>query len=128
MLNFNDPVAQKDGSIKPLSEGSGGGGGGIKYSTEETKIGKFLNKDMYSRVFEFSAPITISNTTWQKVDIDIDMDEPIESIGLLLENEDKACYPLMCNREGNSINFSACRQSGGSRVTHLLLTYTKKGN
>lgn len=50
MLNFNDPVAQKDGSIKPLFEGSGGS----EYSTEETVVGKWIDGSIvYQKTYVF---------------------------------------------------------------------------
>lgn len=81
MLNFNDPVAQKDGTIKPLSEGSGGGGGGSEYSTDEKIIGTWIDgSPVYRKVFT-NVNGTMSKTTGQWSIFDnVTFDNPLSFI------------------------------------------------
>ena len=98
---------------------------GDVYSSNETKIGTWLDNDLYRKVIDLGSEIQITETTWYISNIDTTTPN-INEIKRAFGTSGKTFYPLIggVNASGK-VQFLGVREGHGAYVRYICIEYTK---
>lgn len=119
--------ALRDG-FNEVEAGGGGGSSDIEYSTEEKKIGTWIDgSDVYMRVFDLGSDMTIMPSEFTNTAIDASLIKRLVNVWGVYSTG-ATTYSLTANINENIIRLQADRNGAPANVRYVIVQYTKTTN